>query len=359
MLKLTDDQRKLTEDNYKLAYFTVIQMNLGVDQYIGAAEIGLCKAAATWNSTISTFATYSTTVMRNEIFMQMREERSLPKNTVSIDQPLETGSYKLSNRDYFEQLGTPDLLEMFEEIENKSDLKTAYLKAQQCMTDIEKQSLTLSLMGLNQSQIGGRIGISQSYVSRCIKNAFSKIRAKYYMNETEYKKPYKIRPSKEKKRYVLERPTETRNLEVRDIGLKMQESKSQQCDLELQKRNFDTDKRDFEREKRELDCYKKDLERQKRDLEIEKRNIEREKRELDHYKRDLELQNRKLKIQSCKLERQIRNLEIMRLRSSGLSYQAIANQLNMPMPTVRSVGQKNGEVKRKRRSKREIMEATV
>ena len=46
---MTEEQRKLVEDNHNLIYSFLQKYHLTIDEYYGLAAIGLCKAGKTYN----------------------------------------------------------------------------------------------------------------------------------------------------------------------------------------------------------------------------------------------------------------------------------------------------------------------
>ena len=79
MVKLTKEQRKLVEDNHNLIWFTLKTMNLKEDDMIdsyGAASFGLCRAAKSYDKTISPkFSTFAIKCITNELLNAIRDEK--------------------------------------------------------------------------------------------------------------------------------------------------------------------------------------------------------------------------------------------------------------------------------------------
>lgn len=89
---MTDEQRKLAEDNHNLIYAYLLRRGLDQDEYYGIAATGLCKAAMTYKPGKYTFATYAYSCMRSEIAhyftTQKRPCRFPPIPLAHLDAPL-------------------------------------------------------------------------------------------------------------------------------------------------------------------------------------------------------------------------------------------------------------------------------
>lgn len=81
---MTEEQKKLVEDNHKLIYAYLYQKDLDEEEYYDLAAIGLCKAAKKFDPNKGyKFSTLAYKSMQNEILNGMRLEklkRCIPKN---------------------------------------------------------------------------------------------------------------------------------------------------------------------------------------------------------------------------------------------------------------------------------------
>lgn len=66
-MKLSDEQRKLVENNHGLIFYTLKMKNLSFEQYYDIAAIALCKAAILYNPKIGNFSTYACTCIARNI----------------------------------------------------------------------------------------------------------------------------------------------------------------------------------------------------------------------------------------------------------------------------------------------------
>lgn len=81
---MTDEQKKLVEGNHNLIYWYLKNHGLSVDEYYGAAAIGLCNAAMTYDAKNKTqFSTYAYCCIENQIKMEFRHNSTkdaIPKD---------------------------------------------------------------------------------------------------------------------------------------------------------------------------------------------------------------------------------------------------------------------------------------
>ena len=75
MLRLTDEQRKLAEDNERLIYGFCRRHLLNITDFYGICAIGLCKAAATYEPGRAAFSSWAEIHMRNEVRNALRSSK--------------------------------------------------------------------------------------------------------------------------------------------------------------------------------------------------------------------------------------------------------------------------------------------
>ena len=87
--RMTDEQRKLAEDNHNLIYAFLNRRGMDSDEWYGAAAVGLCHAAITYDPAKYTFATYAYRCMLSEIAHDIttatRAKRTPPEPVASLD----------------------------------------------------------------------------------------------------------------------------------------------------------------------------------------------------------------------------------------------------------------------------------
>lgn len=152
-----------------------------MDDMISIGCIGLIKAIDTFDAGRGRLATYACRCIDNELLMLLRSKKKTSRE-VSLYEPI--GQDKEGN-----QIQLMDVIEtvqtdVVEEIENSYRRKclTKYLTEK--LTDREREIILLRYglteeKELTQSEIGERLGISRSYVSRIEKRALQKLKASF------------------------------------------------------------------------------------------------------------------------------------------------------------------------------------
>ncbi len=182
--RLGDEQAKdiLIERNLRLvAHIVKKYQSIGEDteDLISIGTIGLIKAVTTFDADKgSRLATYAARCIDNELLMMFRTRKKSSRD-VSIHEPI--GTDKEGN-----EISLLDIIEsppedIIERMELASDIEKLYDYVDKILTDREKEIIRLRY-GLfqgeesTQREIGAKLGISRSYVSRIEKKALWKLR---------------------------------------------------------------------------------------------------------------------------------------------------------------------------------------
>ena len=167
------------ESNIGLVYTVIGSMNLvsgpEFDDLVQEGSIGLLKACDTYDqSRGSEFSTYACICIRNNILMYLRTRRKHSKlRTVSSDTPV------INPRDPQESTRLSDLIE---DPGSSVECKVAtslLIEALKSECPKYKDILRLTYEGYSQREIGKRLGISQSYVSRIQSKLCSKYKEEF------------------------------------------------------------------------------------------------------------------------------------------------------------------------------------
>ncbi|MCM1045891.1 MAG: RNA polymerase sporulation sigma factor SigK [Candidatus Gastranaerophilales bacterium] len=152
-----------------------------MEDLISIGCIGLIKAVDTFDAGKGRLATYACRCIDNELLMFIRGKKKTSRE-VSYYEPI--GQDKEGNEihlvDVIEQQ-QPDIVEGLDFTDN---CKKLFRLLRECLTDREREILIMRY-GLNgqqestQSEIGARLGISRSYVSRIEKKALQKLRTQF------------------------------------------------------------------------------------------------------------------------------------------------------------------------------------
>lgn len=166
---LTDSQRRLVEDNIRLATFVAKRFTgamectgLDFDDLFSLACLGLCHGARLYNPAISKPSTYLCRCCESIILQELRKERRRMgiARTVSLDAPVPW------NLDAELTLG--DVLEAPNTVENEAIAHMALTHVLEEATELEQTALQLYASGMSQTEIALIVGVSQSYVSRIL-----------------------------------------------------------------------------------------------------------------------------------------------------------------------------------------------
>lgn len=157
---MTKEQEQLVIDNHNLIYYYLKRHNLDISSYYDVCAIGLCKAAMSYDKDKSSFATYALHIMHNEYLMDIRKNTLVKNKDVciySLDEPL-----------------TNSKGEQFYRYEIVSNELSAYdnilpYNLEEILDKRQLQIVQLCLLGYTQYDIGIKLKLSQSYVSRILK----------------------------------------------------------------------------------------------------------------------------------------------------------------------------------------------
>lgn len=177
-------QRILVERNLRLVVHIVKKYQNtddDMEDFISIGCIGLIKAIKTFDEKKGRLATYACRCIENELLMFLRGKKKSARE-VSIFEPI--GQDKEGNEihlvDVIEQ-NQPDIVE---NMELTGNIKRLFTLIDANLTERERQIIIMryGLYGnreVTQNEIGEKLGISRSYVSRIEKKALSKLREKF------------------------------------------------------------------------------------------------------------------------------------------------------------------------------------
>ncbi len=155
--------------------------NEDMEDLISIGCIGLIKAVDTFDAGKGRLATYACRCIDNELLMLLRGKKKISREVSlfeSIGQDKEGNEIHLV--DVIEQQ-QPDIVDRMETVSN---IRRLLRLIDECLTEREREILILryGLGGMpeaTQSEIGARLGISRSYVSRIEKKALGKLRERF------------------------------------------------------------------------------------------------------------------------------------------------------------------------------------
>lgn len=169
---------ELILNNVNLIYMVLKQMGLydQSDYYYDVGLIGLVKAANTYDDGKGyTFTTYASTIIRNQIRLEIRRDNSNKRkanmNALSLDAPIYTN----------EQGDEITLIDSISSGFNIEDYLIQKEQLNEMREAISKLSVRERLLlvyyfdGMNQKDIAKIFHVSQAWVSRMIQNIIKKV----------------------------------------------------------------------------------------------------------------------------------------------------------------------------------------
>ena len=177
----------LIEHNLRLVAHVIKKYQIAQEEPEDLLSIGtieLIKAIGSFDESKGRLATYACRCIDNEILMLLRSKRKTAKDVSlfeSIGQDKEGNEIHLMDVIEQGQMDVPERLELMENV------KKLHFLLNSVLTKREREIL-LFRYGLadgrehTQSQIGKRMGISRSYVSRIEKRALEKLRKNFSKN---------------------------------------------------------------------------------------------------------------------------------------------------------------------------------
>ena len=152
-----------------------------MEDLISIGCIGLIKAIDTFDDKKGRLATYACRCIDNELLMLLRGKKKNPRE-VSLFEPI--GQDKEGNEIHLVDVIEQEQPDIIEGMELSGNISKLFSLMKEILTEREKQILIMRY-GLNgapeatQSQVGAKLGMSRSYVSRIEKKALQKLRDKF------------------------------------------------------------------------------------------------------------------------------------------------------------------------------------
>lgn len=152
-----------------------------MEDLISIGCIGLIKAIDTFDDKKGRLATYACRCIDNELLMLLRGKKKTSRE-VSLFEPI--GQDKEGNEIHLVDIIEQQQPDIIESMELSGNIRKLFSLLNETLTQREREILVMRY-GLNgmpeatQSQIGERLGISRSYVSRIEKKALQKLRSKF------------------------------------------------------------------------------------------------------------------------------------------------------------------------------------
>ena len=152
-----------------------------MEDLISIGCIGLIKAIDTFDAGKGRLATYACRCIDNELLMLIRSKKKISRE-VSLFEPI--GQDKEGNEIHLVDIIEQQQTDIVEEMERDNNIRRLLDLFDRCLTPREKEIVTwrYGLGGrkaITQNEVGEKLGISRSYVSRIEKKAVDKLKAAF------------------------------------------------------------------------------------------------------------------------------------------------------------------------------------
>jgi RNA polymerase sporulation-specific sigma factor len=149
-----------------------------MEDLISIGCIGLIKAINTFDASKGRLATYACRCIDNELLMLLRSKKKTSRE-VSLFEPI--GQDKEGNEIHLVDVIEQQQVDIVERMEVENNIKRLFHLLEESLTPREREIIIMrfGLSGqpeITQSEIGSRLGISRSYVSRIEKKALKRLR---------------------------------------------------------------------------------------------------------------------------------------------------------------------------------------
>ena len=170
-MKLTEEQKKLVEENHNLIYWFAKKYHIPIEDYYDVLAQGLCMAAYHYDPSKCSFSTYAYLCMNTEMHVEYRKtlrKSEIPQGNIFHYE----NAWQLS-----------DLIPTNEKTENKVIDRISYENLISLLNDIlndkDKEVLSYILNGLTMREIAKIEGTSHQAIHNRMKKIREKVKKSY------------------------------------------------------------------------------------------------------------------------------------------------------------------------------------
>lgn len=170
-MKLTEEQKKLVEENHNLIYWFAKKYHVPIEEYYDVLAQGLCMAAYHYDPSKCSFSTYAYLCMNTEMHVEYRKtlrKSEIPQGNIFHYE----NAWQLS-----------DLIPTNEKTENKVIDRISYENLISLLNDIlndkDKEVLTHIVNGLTMREIAKIEGTSHQAIHNRMKKIREKVKKSY------------------------------------------------------------------------------------------------------------------------------------------------------------------------------------
>ena len=178
---LTDEQKKLVENNIPLAYFLAKRINHPHIEYEDAVQLallGFCKAAHLYDPEKSKFTTLASLAARHTIQMEERKYRHEVVKRIYAGRSLDSNVFAYGEGDDFSPFH--DLIpDPRQDTYKQAEANIAIKEVASFRDSLNNRDRAIFdyhvLSGMTQQETAAKTGLSQSYISRIAKRLMVKL----------------------------------------------------------------------------------------------------------------------------------------------------------------------------------------
>lgn len=166
-MKMSDNQKKLAEDNIKLVYYYLYNNNLSMDEYSDILMIELCKAAMSYDPELGSFITFAFSCFRNRLLVEFKHRNSassrinyLPIASLDNDVFVEN-----NEDDEFHNIVAVNSYSAFDIVSGKEFVGRIY---ECCWDDRSRNIVDLVILLDSQSLVAKELGCSRQNVNQTL-----------------------------------------------------------------------------------------------------------------------------------------------------------------------------------------------
>ena len=170
-MKLTEEQKKLVEENHNLIYWFANKYHINLEDYYDILAQGLCMAAYYYDPSKCSFSAYAYLVMNTEMHKEHRKtlrKSEIPRGNIFHYE----NTWELS-----------ELMPEYEKTENKVIDKISYENLTSLLNDIlndkDKEVIGYILNGLTMREIAKIEGTSHQAIHNRMKKIREKVKKSY------------------------------------------------------------------------------------------------------------------------------------------------------------------------------------
>lgn len=174
---MTEEQKRLAEDNHELIFGYMRKYRLDEESY-GILALSLCQAAQTYDNEKAAFSTYAYSSMRLNMQRDWRKEKAQRRGGGQMVLSLDYG-YKGSEKECNLNNVVGEETDMETKLIEKEIIKEAIVFLREKLSEEDLEIFAMYLEGMKQREIGAKCGKTSAAVSKKILNTKALLRTQF------------------------------------------------------------------------------------------------------------------------------------------------------------------------------------